>query len=269
MIKKIFIVFIISGFIMTCHSGLLVNLETKNLGDKKSVQTMKMYISGKNINMDILSREYTGTTIFRGDKELFWSIDHDKKEYTEINKEMMEQMGRSMGDAFKQMEEQMANMPPEQRAMLEQVMKGQMQMMDQGASEPVTLKKTNEKKKISGYHCTKYEVLRGTEKVREIWMTDWKNIKDGNEALEAFEAMGTFFKSLIESYKDSPLIQMLDNPYSHANKMNGFPVLTVEIDEGEATYETLFKNIEKKSISKDRFNPPKGYRLNEQRMGEE
>jgi hypothetical protein len=102
-----------------------------------------------------------------------------------------------------------------------------------------------------------------------MWMTDWKNIKDGKEALEAFEAMSKFFKSLVEAYKDGPFAQMMDNPYSHANELNGFPVLTVEIDGGEATYETLFKNIQKKSIAKDTFNPPKGYKLNKQEMKEE
>lgn len=269
MIKKFFLVFTVSGFIMVCWAGLLVNLETKNLKEKKPLQTLKMYISGKKINMDIISEEHKGTTIFRGDKELFWAIDHEKKEYTEITREMMEQMGQSMGDAFKQMEEQMANMPPEQRAMMEQMMKGQMQMMSQAASEPTTLKKTGEKKKISGYSCTKYEVLRGTEKVREMWMMDWNNIKDGKEALEAFEAMSRFFKSLIETCKDTPFAQMLDNPYSKANKLNGFPVLTVEIDGGVATYETVFKSIQKKSIPKDKFSPPKGYKLNKQDMKEE
>ena len=269
MIKRIFLILAVSGILMACWAGLLVNLETKNLKEKKSMQTMKMYISGKKINMDVFSEEHKGSTIFRGDKDLFWAIDHQKKEYTEITKEMMEQMGQSMGTAFKQMEEQMANMPPEQRVMMEQMMKGQMQMMSQATSEPTTLKKTGQKKKISGYSCTKYELYRGKEKVREMWMTGWKNIKNGKEALESFEAMSKFFKSLIEAYKDSPFAQMMDNPYSHANELNGFPVLTTEIDDGVATYETLFKDIQKKSISGDKFNPPKGYKVNKPDMKEE
>ena len=269
MIKKISLILAVSGLLMACWAGLLVNLETKNLKEKSSMQTMKMYISGKKINMDIFSEEQKGGTIFRGDKDLFWAIDHQKKEYTEITKEMMEQMGQSMGAAFKQMEEQMANMPPEQRAMMEQMMKGQMQMMSQTASEPATLKKTGEKKKVSGYSCTKYEQYRGKEKVREMWMTDWKNIKNGKEALEAFEAMNKFFKGLIEAYKDSPFAQMLDNPYSLANELNGFPVLTTEIEGGVATHETLFKNIQNVSIPGDKFNPPQGYTINKPEMKEE
>ena len=269
MIKKLFLLFTVSGFIMVTWAGLLVNLETKNLKEKKPVQSMKMYISGKNINMDVLTEEHKGATIFRGDKELFWAIDHDKKEYTEIDKKMMEQMGQSMGTAMKQMEEQMANMPPEQRAMMEQMMKGQMQMMTQAASEPTTLKKTGEKKKISGYKCTKYELLRGTEKVYEMWMTDWKNIKEGKELMAAFKVMSQFFMSLIEAYKDSPFIQAIDNPYSYANELNGFPVLTRSIEDGVVTYEATLKGVEKKSIPKDTFNPPKGYKLNKQEMKEE
>lgn len=267
MIKKLFLVLMVSGLIMASWAGLLVNLETKNLKEEKQVQTMKMYISGKNINMDVMSEEHKGTTIFRGDKELFWTIDHEKKEYTEITKEMMDQMGRSMGDAMKQMEEQMANMPPEQRAMMEQMMKGQ--MMSQAASEPTTLKKTSEKKKISGYSCTKYELLRGTEKVYEMWMTDWKNIKNGKELMAAFQAMSQFFMSLIEASKDSPFIQEIDNPYSYANELNGFPVLTRSIEDGVVTYEAMLKGVEKKSIPKGKFNPPKGYKLNKQEMKEE
>lgn len=269
MVKKTFIAFMVSGLLIACWAGLIVDLETKNLKEKKSVQTMKMYISGEKINMEHHTEEHKGSTIFRGDKDLFWTIDHQNKEYTEVTKEMMKKMGQSMNAAFKQMEEQMANLPPEQRAMMEQMMKGQMQTVSQASSEPTIFKKTGEKKKISGYSCTKYELYRGKEKAREMWMTDWKNIKNGKEALAAFKAMSHFFKSLIDAYKDSPFVRALDNPYSYANELNGFPVLTTEIECGVANYEILFKDIQKKSIPGDKFNPPKGYKINKPDMKEE
>jgi hypothetical protein len=263
------VVFAICGWTMACQAGLVINMESRDLREGKAAQTMKMYISGKMINMDVVTEEHKGTTIFRGDKDLFWTIDHQNKEYTEITRETMEAMGRSMGAALDQMKEQMANMPAEQRAMMEQMMQGQTEMMNQAASKPLTLKKTGKKKKIGGFACTLYECYQGEEKVREMWMTDWKGITGGTEATEAFEAMSRFFKSLVETHKNSPFAQMLDNPYAQANTVNGFPVLVTEIENGVAAYETLFKGIEKMSVKADIFEPPKGYKRNVPQTGKQ
>ena len=60
--------------------------------------------------------------IFRDD--LFLMINHDDKTYTVIDEATLEQIGSRMSAAMTKMEAQLAQMPPEQRAMMEKMMQG-------------------------------------------------------------------------------------------------------------------------------------------------
>jgi hypothetical protein len=75
------------------------------------------------------------------------SIDHKKKEYSEIT---LAEMEAAMKAATAQMEQQMANMPP--------AIREKMQQMTGGGTVTVTKGAT---KKVAGYDCQDYEVSLG------------------------------------------------------------------------------------------------------------
>lgn len=263
MFKKTFISLILSSILFTAFSGgMILNFESKNLKSESPVQKGVMYILGKKITMKMGVADERGYTIFRGDKELIWAVDDGKREYTEIDKTMLKKMGQVMGNAMQAMEAQLANVPPEQRAMIEEMMKKQMQQTPGSQKQPLTFKKTNQKKQIEGYPCSKFEVYREKEKIREMWITKWDKFKNSKETVEAFKAMSNFFTSLMEAMKSNPFFHSLDNPYSHNEKLNGFPILVTEYDDGKPSLETTYKTSEKKNMPANLFEPPKGYKLN-------
>jgi hypothetical protein len=262
MLKKISVSLIASSILFSAFAGGMVfHFETKNLKSEGSVHKGTMYILGKNITMKMGGQDEQGYMIFRGDKELLWTVDDSKKEYTEMDKEMMEKMGQAMGNVMQSMEAQMANVPPEQRAMIEGMMKQQMQQTPGSQKQEMTFKKTGQKKKIDGYPCIKYEVYREKEKVREMWVAEWVSFKSGKDIETAFKAMSDFFVPLMEVMKSSPLFHSIDNPYSHNEKVNGFPVVVTEFDDGKPSMVTTFKKSENKKIKASMFDPPKGYKL--------
>ena len=61
-------------------------------------------------------------------------LDKAKNKYQEIDEQTMDQMAHQMSGAMAQMDAAMKNMPPEQRAMMEKMMKGK---MPQAAAAPV------------------------------------------------------------------------------------------------------------------------------------
>jgi hypothetical protein len=193
---------------------------------------------------------------------LIWAVDDEKKEYTEITKEALAKMGGAINDAMQQMEAQLAQLPEDQRAMFEGMMKQQMGAMMQDAKEETAFKNTGQKKKINGYPCTKYEVERSGEKVREMWVAQWGSFKNSKETAAAFTAMSEFFKSLMDSMKGNPFLSAIDNPYSYSDKLNGFPVLVTEFDDGKPSRETAFLSSEKKKLPAGLFEPPKDYKVN-------
>jgi len=94
--------------------------------------------------------------VFDSTTQVARMINLDKKTYVEINKAQMEQMSGQMNSAMAQMQEQMKNMPPEQRAMVEQMMQGR-GMPGPAAAAPKVEYRQAGTDKVGQWTCTKYE----------------------------------------------------------------------------------------------------------------
>jgi len=94
------------------------------------------------------------------------SIDHKKKEYSEITLAEMEaamkQMAAKMEEANKQMEQQMAAMPP--------AMREKMQQMMGGAAASVTVTKGGSRQ-VAGYNCQDYTIAMGETMTTKLCAT--------------------------------------------------------------------------------------------------
>ncbi len=94
------------------------------------------------------------------------SIDHKKKEYSEITLAEMEaamkQAAAKMEEANKQMEQQMAAMPP--------AMREKMQQMMGGAAASVTVTKGGSRQ-VAGYSCQDYTIAMGETMTTKLCAT--------------------------------------------------------------------------------------------------
>ena len=64
--------------------------------------------------------------IFDGTRQVMIMVNEGNKTYSEINKADLDALSGQMSAAMSQMQEAMKNMPPEQRARMEAIMKGRM-----------------------------------------------------------------------------------------------------------------------------------------------
>ena len=62
--------------------------------------------------------------VFDATKQVMWMINYDKKSYSEMTKADVDRVAGQLSGAMAQMQEQMKNMPPEQRAQIEAMMRG-------------------------------------------------------------------------------------------------------------------------------------------------
>jgi hypothetical protein len=126
-----------------------------------------------------------------------------------------------------------------------------MSMMDDKMKEiakDIQVTPTNETKKIAGYKCKKYNVtVMGV--TSEHWLS--KKVKGYKE----FRKMS---KEMEKSFKKNPRLRQMS--MAGISSKEGFPVKTVTTVMGMTTTTTL-KKIEKKSLSKNLFKVPKGYKL--------
>jgi hypothetical protein len=93
-------------------------------------------------------------------------LDNSKNEYREIDQQTIDQMSGQTSAATAQMQAQMKNMTPEQRAMVEQMMKGR-GLPGVASSAVTSAARTTYTSKsggsANGFPCTKYEGNRGAE----------------------------------------------------------------------------------------------------------
>lgn len=190
-------------------------------------------------------------TIMRLDKQVFWTLDSKKKTYSELTFDEMEKMASKMGTkmdaAMEKMNKELADMPKEQREMMMKMMGGKMP----GASATdaaIEVKKTSERKTISGYATTKYQVRQDGNDIVTLWITkdvkgfeklmaDWKQFANRMSSLTA-----RFGKGVAEAYKD----------------VDGFPMQTTATMMNQSVTTTVTK-LENRSTPASEFDVPAGY----------
>ena len=191
----------------------------------------------------------------------FIVIDHGNQSYIVMDEAMVAEVGSKMNAAMAEMKAQLAGMPPEQRAMVEQMMEQQMggimgEAEDSGP--PLRVVETGSGSWESG-DCTQYSVYEGDEKTQEVCAAALSDVEGADEALEAFTSMAKFMKSLAESMPGPMGASMAENPMLLMEQIDGFPVHTVDYANGAIASETTLKSVEEKSLDPALFTVPDGY----------
>lgn len=245
-------------------AGVVFEIETKDheSGDSGSVQA---FVDDKNFKMFVSLNDTpeNNEMIFHGEQREMVVVDHADQSYMIIDEAMIASIGERLSGVEAQMHEALKNVPPEQRAMMEKMMKGRMPPQAAGPTPSrVELRRTSESGTKNGYPCVKYEATLDGRKVREVWVTPWDNVEGGDEAVDAFEAMAGFFAEMRDSMpRFGSGENENDNPFEHMKEMNGFPVLTYEYaTDGSLESESSLSSSTRRTLDPAEFEPPSGYK---------
>ncbi len=198
--------------------------------------------------------------IFRDD--LFLMINHDDKTYTVIDEAMLEEIGSRMSAAMTKMEAQLAQMPPEQRAMMEKMMQGQMpdMMSKQNAAPMPPLRvERGESSEWKSYPCVKYSIYTGDEKSDEICAAPHDAIEGVDDAMQGFRKMSEFLKKMTASLPEA-FGGMAENPMTMLEQIDGFPVHSLHFENGKLSEETTLDSATEQTLDESMFAAPADYR---------
>lgn len=191
--------------------------------------------------------------IFRADKNLLWMIDPDARTYREMTQADMAATAKQVNSAMEEMKKQMAEMPPEQRAMMEKMM-GKMGAMGTETQAPVEFRKVASGEKVGSWVTDKYEATRNGQKVAEMWVAPLSAVKIKPEEMQVMEALTKFFEEGLKQFM--PGIAMPSTP---GGAKNGIPVKTVQYSNGAPSGITVVKTIETKELPPKTFEIPDGF----------
>lgn len=178
-------------------------------------------------------------------------LDKAKNTYQEIDQQTMEQMAQQMSGAMAQMEAAMKNVPPEQRAMMEKMLKGK---MPQAAAPAKTVYTAKGSGSVNGFSCTKYEGDKGGQKVADVCAGVPAQLKLSASDMQIFEKMREFSSTLLSSLANSPIRVSVPTGSLEAG-YEGYPIERTDFDNnGQATRRGELKSITRTSFSDADFS---------------
>lgn len=153
--------------------------------------------------------------------------------------------------AMNQMQQQLKQLPPEQRAMAKKAMQEAMGKKD-GPRPKVVVKKTGQSAAIAGFKAQKYEIWADGQLREEQWIAPAIATAKELDTKKMKQMMGVFAQAGGQStYETDPAVQDLWS--------KGYPVKVINHLDGETMVRQVVQ-AQKKDLPADLFAAPKGYR---------
>lgn len=264
---KVLTVAIIALFVgFNSYADVVFEIDQKE-ADSQSSNLIDGKVKNNDLRMDFYENgtELEGSMIYRGDKKEIVIINHEDKTYMIMDEAMMNRIAGMMAQAMSQMEAAMKDMPADQREKMKEMMKSKMPGMGgEEYVEPV-LKEVGSGK-VNGISCTKYDVYRGDEKIRQHCVANWNSVEGGEEMMTVMLQMADFMDQMTKAFSSSgsPMgsqVQFERSVFDQLRKLNGLPVETIEFEDGTVDAESTFKSSKKKSVDAADMEPAEGYTL--------
>ena len=163
----------------------------------------------------------------------------------------MNQLATQMQSAMAQMEAAMKNMPPEQRAAMEKMMKGKMPSAQPAAPAPITYTAKGSAT-ANGFSCTKYDGERGGSKVAEVCAAPAPVLKLSASDVQVFDKMREFMSGFQSALGNLTIASSYSGFIERG--FEGFPVQQTQFSNGQAVERTDLKSAEQATFSDADFS---------------
>lgn len=248
------------GFASVANAGVIIKVQNENVSAGATAELTVIKIDGNRMRTDSGA---TTSMIYLGETDKMYIVDHSKKTYMLMDRETIEAMAAKMSEAMKQMEAALANVPPEQREMMEKMMRGKMKGMPSSAprSEPVVTS-LGQSDTVSGIGCDWKQVSRDDVVELKACVGAFSDFPASEDLRQISMEMKEFVSSLTEaasSMTSGPMGAFTESPMS-AMALDGFPLISENYYDGKLTHRSRFQSVEEGSISSEEFTPPSGYK---------
>lgn len=178
----------------------------------------------------------------------------EKTFWSETPQSFAQQARMSRENIGKMLDEQLKQVPKEQRETLEKVLRQQVKPMVSGPPPQVTVQATGKTDKIAGRKVEQYLVLVNGEKKEELWIAPSISLEKDFDITRYGRMMRDFQAALGNSEEAA-----LSEPVVMALLKKGWPLRTVMYDEYGYPETEEVVEIEEKEIPPTEFDVPKGY----------
>jgi hypothetical protein len=226
---------------------------TQTLGSKAVPATAQFSVEEGRVAA-IMTGIRGGRMVFDARAQVLHIISDENKTYIDIDK-----ASGGMVNPMQAMEQQLAKMPPTQRAMAEQMMKSAMGNAPP-PPPPLTYVWSTEKKKIAGYECTRVDGMRGNDKVTEYCGSTSADFKMSDLERKTMLAMQSYLRNFMIAVKTA---DDGSRAFQWDTDTDGHPVLTRCYTNGALTLDLTLQSVNHRPIPKELFEIPRDYKKTE------
>ena len=240
----------------SAQAGTVMDIVNRDLANKTETPAKTFAQNGK-------MRIETGGpqdsfAIFRDDT--IYTFDPKQKSYMAMDRASIKRLADQLNPALKMLQEQMANMPPEQRAQMEKMLGTKLP----DGKEPVEeVRKTSRTATIAGHTCTYAEILQDGVVQTETCVVPAAQLKGSRELYDAAVKVSALLQDMINSVDLPMLKQMANRQMENFDRLGGVPVLTRTFDGGQPVHEATVKAIRTEALAETLFEIPAGYKKQE------
>jgi len=180
-------------------------------------------------------------------------INMDKKTYMELDRAFMQQMQGQLA----QVQEQLKNLPPDQRAILEQALRGRGAALGAAAGQASKFEyRQTGADRVGQWTCTKYDGYQGAQKVAEMCTVDPKALGVTPADFEVAKHLAEFLKEFLPQAANQILV-----PGTQADQgFSGIPVRRTTFVNGKPDSVSEIKEIRREAIPVSAFEVPAGFK---------
>ena len=245
--------------IQQSYAGLIMEREQYEEGsDNKSTATV--YIQDNKIKSFDESGQFS--TIFYLDTGDIIQVDNVSRTYSSTKaKDYFSYYNKYALKMKSAMQQQLSELPPDQRARAEARMKQQGIELPGTNNGPlnITIKNTGNEKKIAGYKSLKYEISRSGILDEEVWISSDERIQAELDMKKMADYL-LELKKIEDSWGGNISFNGESDKAYEQLYSRGFPMKTIDfISSGKPIIEETVK-VSKKNIDNGEFNAPIGYR---------
>lgn len=243
----------IAGLATTsANAGVYIETADREAGAKQATTVQRIWVEGGAARFE----NEGDVSILKGEK--LYVLQPKERSYLVIDEAAVKAMGERMGGAMAQMQAQMANLPPEQRAMMERMLGGN---MPGAAPAPVKIDvvDTGRTESVDGRTCRTWTLKRNGVAEEQHCIVAFASMPGKEDLRAVFARMGKLFDGLADALPQGPVA--FDQEFAAYEKMNGFPLLTRELAKGKPTgAETRVVAWRAESVPAAQFAIPAGYK---------
>ncbi len=232
---------------------LIVSRETAFGSPEEENITSRLYLDKDRIRVEMGENETGDVVIYRMDQRVFWILNNQNKTYMEITEQDLKKMAGTMNEAMQNMQEAMKDLPPEQRAMMEEMMKGNLP----AEKTRTTYKKVSSGEKVGEWTTDKYIAMNETDVVEEVWTAQPEALGLKKEDFAGLYKMSELFS---QYFKDTDFYHpIILEDQAQPGDYSGLPLRIITYSRGMKMHQTEVKEIKRQNFQASLFDLPAGY----------